>query len=665
MKLSAYSLGGRIVASLLVIVLMAGCGGDDKKTDKDAKGGSGAITMPKAVTTPPGADPSVSAEMGGNGFEKIAADSGWQTGTISPDQFQYIADPAAKKGGELRFAENDFPPTFRPFGKDASTTVIQMISSLIHEPLMTTNPLTLEFLPVLVSHWKVLPDGQTFYFRVDPNARFSDGYPVTTADIIETHRMLIDTGIGDPFSNELYGKYDSVVPVSKYILKVHSKVKEWKNLLYFSGIQVLPAHVLKGMSGEDFIKKFQWNLPPGSGPYVVLPENVEKQKSVTMTRVADWWQKDYPINAGQNNFDKIKMFAIEDENQMYERFRAGDLDFFHNRRAQWWKTKFDYEDIKSGKVQKRKIYTDNPQGITGFQFNTRRPPFNDPKVCEAFIHLFNREELLEKLMYNEYIISDSFFPNSDYANPSNPKYRYDPALAGKLLAEAGYTSRNAQGILVKNGKPFEIELPITSGSEHLMAPIQQSLQQAGIKMNIRIVDWPQQIKRQDERNFDLVYGARSGSSFPSPLGLYHSKMADKKNSANVTGFKNAKADELIDREQLTFSQAERVLILRQLDSILMESKNYALAWYAPFDRVVYFSHLHAPKFYLPRTGDYRSILSLWWIDRSAVMDKPGETDVKFWPEYDKQHPTKLPDYSGSSTGGSPGKGDSAGKPSVR
>src|SRR5205823_5007518 len=142
-------------------------------------------------------------------------------------------------------------------------------------------------------------------------------------------------------------------------------------------------------------------------------------------------------------------------------------------------------------IQKRKIWNDAPKGMNGFAFNTRKPPFNDRRVRLAFTLLFNREELIQKLMYNERTISDSFFPNSPYENPNNPKYRYDPQRAAQLLAQAGYTSHNADGILVKNGKPFEIEIPINRGDERILTPVQQDLLKAGIKMIFRVVDFAQ------------------------------------------------------------------------------------------------------------------------------------------------------------------------------
>jgi microcin C transport system substrate-binding protein len=644
MKLSAWNRGARILALLMTIAIAAGCSGGDKK-DTTAKNEAG-----KKYDVPPGADPSVSAEMGGGGFEKIAADSGWQTSTLTPEHFRYIADQNAKKGGSVAFGLEEFPATFRQYGKDENSQTTRMMNAMVYENLIGVNPLTLEFLPGLASHWKVDADGQTYWFRIDPNARFSDGHPVTTDDVLATYKLAMDSTILSPYTNSFYGGFDAPEAISKYIFKVRSKEKNWKNMLYFGGTTILPAHVIGGLSGKEYLEKYNYDMVPGSGPYIVNPQDVEKQKSITLTRRNDWWQQDYPINKGQYNFDKIKIVVVRDERLMLEKFKQGEMDFYIVTRAGWWKDEFNFDEVQRGIIQKRKIFTDDPVGVSGFVFNMRKPPFDDEKVREAFILLFNREQLLEKLMFNQYTMTDSYYPNSVYENPRNPKIRYNPTRAAELLAEAGYTSRNPEGILVKNGKPFVVDIAITEATERIITPVQQDLLKAGIKLNIRKIDGPSAFKLLNERKFELAYMSWGSLLYPNPISSYHSKLADVPNTNNLGGFKNQRADEIMDLEQVTFDQNKRVALIQELDSILMASKQYALGWYGPYQRIVYWNKFGHPDFYLGKISDWQAILSTWWIDpeKAAMVEKGrkdksvkmevGQTDVMFWPEYNKQHP---------------------------
>jgi microcin C transport system substrate-binding protein len=646
MRRSAFNWEIRAAVLLLAAISIVGCSsGDGKKTAS-----IGAITMPKAYKGAPGVDPSVPAELGGAGFEKIAADSGWKSGGLTQDQIPLIGDPAAKKGGEFVSAIGDFPATFRTIGKDASTATNQTIVSLVYEPLIDVNPLTLDFVPRLASHWKIDPkDSQTYWFRINPNAHFSDGYPVTSEDVVASWKLGLDSSILDPFQNSFEQEFDMPVAVSKYIVKVRSKQNNWKNMLYFGGQLIYPAHVINGLSGSDFLKKFQWDMPPGSGPYVMRPEDLRKQRSIALTRLSDWWGKDEASNTGQYNFDKLKFLFIEDENLQYEKLLAGEIDWLNVTRSSAWVQKYNTDEVKRGLVRKVKIWNDKPQGIQGFAFNTRKPPFNDPLVRQAFVYLFDREELIQKLMFNERTIADSYYPNSPYENPHNPKYRYNPDKAAQLLAQAGYTTRNADGILVKNGVPFVFELPINKGDEIILTPVQQDLKKAGIKMNFRYVDFAQKVKLQDERNFTAAFQAYTGILYPNPGGTFDSKLADKPNNNNLTGFKNARADELIALEKVTADPQKRIPILQELDSILMVSNNYALTWYSPFERFAVWAYIGMPKFGIGRIADYRDVYARWWYDadkaaevEKAKKDKSVKLEVppvdnKFWPEWDRSH----------------------------
>ena len=313
-----------------------------------------------------------------------------------------------------------------------------------------------------------------------------------------------------------------------------------------------------------------------------------------------------------------------------------------------WVEELNYENIKRGLNQKRKIFNNHPNGIQGIALNTRREPFNDIRVRKALRHLFNREGLIEKLMYNEYVPMDSFFPGSIYENPNNEKIKYDPQKAVQLLAEAGWKDRDASGRLTKNGKPFVFEVIYDDqASERLFTPYAEDLRKVGITMNLRRITFETKIKLEDERTFDAVSGAWSGGVFPAPETYLLSKLADQKNSPNITGFKNARADQLIEAYDKSFNLQERIKLLRELDSIVTNDHNYILEWSAPYQRLLYWNKFGQPKGILTRIGDYSDLLSLWWLDagKAAKLDQAlrdssvqlgeGQSDDRYWLEYAK------------------------------
>jgi microcin C transport system substrate-binding protein len=673
MNLSVTKWGARLAVLLMVAGTITGCGDNDK--DKPG-GGAGrtnksmAITPPKAFNEPPGADPSVSAEMGGNGFEKIAADSGWNAGNLPAEDFKYIADTSAVKGGQITIAIDEYPATFRAYGKDENTAETRAIYNMVYEGLLTTNPLNLDFLPSLASHWKVAPDGQTYYFRINPDSRFSDGHRVTSEDVIATYNLGMDAGILSPSTNAFFADFEKPVAISPYIVSVKSKQKNWKNLLYFGGTPILPAHVIGKITGKDYLDKFQYEMPPGTGPYMVQSADIKKGTSVAVTRRTDWWAKDIPQNRGQYNFDKVVMTVVRDERLQLERFKKGETDIYLVKRAQFWVEEFNFDEVKRGLIIKQKIYNNGPTGFAGIAFNTKRAPFNDIKVRQAIGMLFNRKQIIEKVMFNQYDLVNSLYPGSEYENPNNPKQEYNPTRAAELLAEAGYTSRNAEGILVKNGQPFVVDMLIYKDQERFLTPVQQDLKNAGIQVNLRTMDQTTWFTMLKEQNYQMALMGWGGLIYPNPKTSFKSDLADHTPSNNITAFKDARVDQIVEAEQTEFDPAKRRAMLRELDSIFTASYNYAYSWYAPYQRVIYWNKFGMPEYVLGRLGDWRDLLALWWIDpakeeqlmkarrdRSITLDHPKSEENRYWQEWNKTRAAQQPATTGTS--------DSAAKPTIK
>ena len=132
-------------------------------------------------------------------------------------------------------------------------------------------------------------------------------------------------------------------------------------------------------------------------------------------------------------------------------FKKGDYDFHSEYISQRWVQEMNFDRVQRGLIQKRKVYNDNPSGIQGLAFNTRKAPYDDIRLRQAMAHLLNRERLIETLFFKEYPPLNSYFAGGIYENPNNPKMPYDPQRALKLLDEAGWKNRDPQGRLTRSG----------------------------------------------------------------------------------------------------------------------------------------------------------------------------------------------------------------------
>lgn len=641
-----------LVAVLGAMMCVVGCGG------------GGSSSAPSNASNPPaaarsnvsldknsypvfpnadaGADLSVPAEQGGKGFKG----EGWQTNT----DFDLIGDPRAVKGGVVKQGMmTDFPSTLRYWGPNV-TAWNQMLHGLVYETLLGLHPTTLEYMPALATHWQISPDKQTFRFRLNPNARWSDGQPVSSDDVLASWRLITDKTLQDPGHTLIYQNFEPPVVESRYILSVKAKSVNWLNFLYISNdLLIYPAHILKNINGDTYIREWNFKMLPGTGAYIVNEQDVNKGNMIKIRRRKDYWAEQDRRNVGTANFDEIDQIVTRDRALEFERFKKGDLDYYVVQRAQMWVQELDYPNIKRGLNLKRKIFNNNPNGMQGIAMNTRREPFSDIRVRRALGYLFNRDLMIQKLAFNEYVPMNSMYPGSIYENPNNEKVKYDPQKALQLLAEAGWQDRDSAGRLTKGGRPLTFEIIYGDQlSERYFTIFQEDLRRVGITLNLRLVTFETMIKLVDDRAFDMISTAYTGVPFPSPEQELHSSLADQKNTNNLTGFKNKRADEIMDAYKTEFDLNKRVKLLQELDGIFMAEHHWILEWTAPYQRLVLWNKFGYPQGILTRIGDYRDVPSLWWVDpgknqklEQALRDpsiqlEQGTIDDKYWLDYEKR-----------------------------
>lgn len=646
----------------LVIVMSgllgAGCGGSGKEPSASSSGVSTPVARTTAVSlnkddypvfpdADTGADPSVSAELGGKGF----TGKDWETNTT----FGLTGDPRAVKGGRYREAISDFPGTLRMGGPEWNTYVNYLIGEMVYEHLLSLDPTTLDYVPQLASHWQLSADKMTFRFRLNPNARWSNGEPVTADDVIASWGLFTDKGLNDPAQEAEFSKLEKPVAESKYIIRVKAKTLDWKHFLNFAtSLTIFPASVLKTMDGKAYLSDYNYKYLPNTGPYIVNASDIEKGKSITLHRRKDYWAEKSRLATGLNNFDEVKLTIVRDPNLIFEMFKKGDLDFYYVNRSKVWATQLDFDKIQNGQIQKRKVFNETPEGFNGFAFNTRRKPFDDVRVRKALALLLNRDELIEKIFYKEYLPMNSYFSGTFYQNPGNAANVYNPTEALKLLADAGWNSRDAKGRLVKDGKPLTVEILYDNQlSQTYLTVYQEALRKVGITLDLRLVTFETQFKLTSERQFDVAEVGWGASIFPDPEQEWHSRLADVNNTDNLTGFKDPKMDAIIEKYGKSFDQKERVALIQELDGIMTSQYHYILKWSGPSQRIIYWNRFGYPQGYLTRIGEYMSGLSLgvgpeqlWWIDpaRSAALDKAianpsiklevGQTEDHYWQEFE-------------------------------
>ena len=590
-----------------------------------------------------------SAENGGYGFEEIAESLGYETYVWSEKDGTFFGDPNAVKGGTLQYIHSSFPRTMRIIGQNSSQMInSRIIERLCYEALLGQHPATLEFVPGLATHWYISDDKLTFKYRINPDARWADGKPIVAEDIVATWDLRMDETILMPSEQLSFGKFERPVAESKYIVSVKAKTVNWRNFLYFSGMAILPNHILKDLDGTAYLEEYAFSMVTNSGPYAIPEDKIRNQESFILERRDDYWAADDPFSKHMYNFDKIKVSIVKDNTALeYEKFKKGEQDFYTVNQARRWVEETDYESINMGWVQKQRVFSERPAGTSGYFFNMRTWPFDDKRIRYAFTYLYDRIKMNREMYYNEYGYMNSMYAGSVYENPNNNPFLPDPEKAVALLSQAGYSQRNEEGWLVHNetGRVLSFELSLPKSYEYMATPVQQMLKEYGMDMQIKFVDYNTMIKNVNERNFQVAMLAYGGLIYPNPETSLKSELADQNDNNNVWGFKSDRVDELLPEYDTCFDQERRIEIVREIDGIFSDVHPTAFSIVRNYQRILYWDKFGFPEWMFTRfQGDYWDMFRYWWMDDkkaerlknakdSGKKLPQAEMDMMFWPNY--------------------------------
>jgi microcin C transport system substrate-binding protein len=227
------------------------------------------------------------------------------------------------------------------------------------------------------------------------------------------------------------------------------------------------------------------------------------------------------------------------------------------------------------------------------------------------------------IMYSQYFLHRSYY--EDLYTPENPcknpYFEFSKDKARQLLQAAGWTANAKSGILEKGGRPFRFTfLNREESSNKFLAIYREDLKDVGIDMKIEVKDGAAWTKDMHEFKYDMTWAAWSGGLFKDPEEMWASAEADRKSGSNITGFKDAKVDALIEKQRTLFDVAQRNAICREIDSLVAGQCPYALLWNLNYVRLLYWNRFGTPRTVLSKYGDEQSAYSLWWPDEDSAAD---------------------------------------------
>lgn len=555
------------------------------------------------------------------------------------DRLPY-SDPAAELGGRLRIGLSGAFDSLNPYNVKSGSAA-QGLAGNVYQTLLTRSfdePFTLYGL--IARSIETDDTREHVTFRLDPRAHFSDGAPLTSADVLFSFELLKTKG--RPQQRVAYGLVKRVeTPDPQTVSYDLTGVNDRELPLILGLMPVLPRHA----TDVEHFSESTLKPPIGSGPYVV--RDVEAGARLVLERDPDYWGKDLPIQRGLYNFDRIDIDYFRDGNALFEAFKAGLVDYRDESNTARWASGYDFPAVRDGRVVVESLPSPGPKGLEGLAFNTRREIFHDVRLREALGLMFDFEWINANLYSGLYTRTKSFFDESELSSSGRPASEAERALlapfpgavredilegrwrppvhdgtgrdregarrALDLLAKAGY--RLVDNALVKDGAPLSFEITVTNrDQERLALFFAASLQRIGVVASVRLVDEVQYQRRRQKFDFDMMFGTWTASASPGneQRMRFGSASAAQEGSFNLTGASSPAIDALIGALVSARGHEDFIAAARAYDRTLLSGFYIVPLYHASKQWIAHSSKLARPAI-LPRYSPmYGATLETWW-----------------------------------------------------
>jgi len=403
----------------------------------------------------------------------------------------------------------------------------------------------LNYAPDLAESWQISNDQKTISFKLKKGLQWADGKPLTSADVLFTWKLITNPNTRTPYASDYQLVKKASTPDS-LTFKVTYESSYAPALDTWTSLHILPKHILKD---EDINNTFFSRNPTGSSFYK-LDEWISGQQ-VTL-KANDKSVLGVPL------INKLISRIIPDTSSQFLELTADNLDVMNINPIQYQRVFPARKDLR----QKIALYKELGNGYTYLGFNLKKTPFNDIRVRQALNYAIDKDEVIKGVLLGlGEPISSPYKPGTRWNNPNLSPYPYKPSKALVLLQEAGF-KKNDDGILMKNGKPLKFEIITNQNKQREMTAvvIQKRLQEIGVEVSIRVIEWASFVNRFIKTgDFDVVVLGWSLSLDSDQYNIWHSSQQGP-GQFNFLGYSNKNVDKLLElgRKELNVSKREKI-----------------------------------------------------------------------------------------------------------
>jgi len=475
----------------------------------------------------------------------------------------YQAQGAGRPGGTLKVSAS--ADTGSLDLHSISHTNAQWLGRLIYDNLVYLDDQGRPT-PWLAKSWDISPDGKTYTFHLRDDVTFSDGTPFDAEAVRVNLEHMRDPATKSPLAAAYIAPYRDGKVLDKHTFqaRLSEPYTPFLDVLAQSWLAIESPKALK-----ENPKGFG-EAPVGTGPFVV--ESYKRQQGIRLVRRADYhWAPDFLRHDGPAYLERVEVDFLPEALIRYSSLAGGQYDLTIDAPPQ------NAAAIRADRrlVFDSRIRKGNPN--RGLTFNTERFPFDDLRVRKAVALAIDREGIARIAGFGEFLPKTDFLAaNTRYYDPSfQAPLRQDVAEANRLLDEAGWTARDAQGFRVRDGQRLAAQMLVSEALTPSPGPvaIQADARKVGVDLQLVQLPTPQLADLRRAGKYQALAGGVWHTNTPDGLYiLYHSNEIStaRRIGQNSARLRDARLDDALAKARRSQSDDERRQLYREAQQRLTE-----------------------------------------------------------------------------------------------
>ena len=434
----------------------------------------------------------------------------------------------------------------------------------------------------LASSWDVSDDGTVYTFHLRPEAKFSDGTPVTADDVV----FSFERGVGEQsLVAWTFDAVKSVEAVDPQTVKITLKgpAAPFANDIALWGASIVSKSAVE-KAGDGFA-----TAPVGSGPFML--ESWDKGTQITLKKNPHYWEKDASGNS-LPYLDQVNLLVLPDDNTRMLKLQAGEIDAALD---------IPYNQIATlGQDPALQVSATPLFGITGISLNQGKQEFTDVNIRQAMNYAIDRDALVQTALFGNGLpacspINRVWFYTDKYC------YHYDLEKAKQLMAASSAPDGFKTSLMVPAGDTV---------SNQLAVMVKDMLSKINIDVEIQPIDSGTLWDRWSKLDYEMVMGSGTSDNLDPNANMLFCCVSDGGADSSYTGWKDPDVDAVFRKTQTEMDFAKRGELYDEFQKLVMER--------GPFIELVhqvnrYGSQSKVHNFFLDPTAHWH--FEYAWIDQ--------------------------------------------------